>query len=65
MSGPKADAILAHSGVEKKKKRKRTKNEDYMGGTASGSKGDGLVMKDEDVRWGRKDEDEDGDAPGA
>lgn len=65
MSGPKADAILAHAGVDKKKRRKKPKNEDYIGG--SGSSGSGLILKDED-QWGSKRKDDidlDGDdAPG-
>lgn len=65
MSGPKADAILAHAG-EKKKKRKRAKNEDYVGGTASVGGGGGLVLQDDDD-WRarrRKAELEGEDAPG-
>jgi pre-mRNA-splicing factor CWC26 len=58
MSGPKADAILAHAG-EKKKKRRR-KNEDYVGGSSGTAGGSGLVMQDEDERW-RKDKDADDD----
>ncbi|CAK9787300.1 hypothetical protein CC85DRAFT_284339 [Cutaneotrichosporon oleaginosum] len=43
MSGPKADMILEHAGV--KKKRKRTKNEDY---TATVAEAGGLVLQDAD-----------------
>lgn len=52
MSGPKADAILQHAGVEKKK-RKRPKNEDYVGGSSKGN-GGGLVLQDEDEKWRSK-----------
>lgn len=62
MSGPKADMILEHAGV--KKKRKRPKNEDYV---ASVPEAGGLVMQDAD-EWKkpkRKDVDLDSeDAPG-
>ncbi|GMK58877.1 hypothetical protein CspeluHIS016_0603190 [Cutaneotrichosporon spelunceum] len=44
MSGPKADMILEHAGV--KKKRKRPKNEDYT--AAAVAEGDGLVIQDAD-----------------
>lgn len=68
MSGPKADAILAHAGVDKKKRRKKPKNEDYVGGSG-GASGSGLVLMDEDQWRGSKrkaDIDFDGDdAPGA
>lgn len=68
MSGPKADAILARSTDPTiKKKRKKVKNEDYVGGS-SASKGEakGLMLKDEDEkRVGDEDEDMEGeDAPG-
>ncbi|RSH80337.1 Pre-mRNA-splicing factor cwc26 [Apiotrichum porosum] len=55
MSGPKADAILQHAGVEKKKRKR--KNEDYVGGSSKAS-GSGLVLQDEDERWGKKDADD-------
>jgi hypothetical protein len=62
MSGPKADMILEHAGV--KKKRKRPKNEDY---TATVAGGGGLVLEDAD-EWKkskRRDLDLDAeDAPG-
>lgn len=67
MSGPKADAILAHAGVDKKKRRKKPKNEDYIGGSGEPA-GSGLVLLDEDQWKGsnrRADVDLDGDdAPG-
>ncbi|EKD01346.1 bud site selection-related protein [Trichosporon asahii var. asahii CBS 8904] len=53
MSGPRADAILAHAGVDKKKRRKKPKNEDYVGGSGSAS-GSGLVLMDEDQWRGSK-----------
>ncbi|BEJ14442.1 hypothetical protein CspHIS471_0402090 [Cutaneotrichosporon sp. HIS471] len=58
MSGPKADMILEHAGV--KKKRKRPKNEDY---TATVAEGDGLVLQDADDwrKSKRKDMDLDAD----
>lgn len=65
MSGPKADAILAHAGV--KKKRKRPKNEDYIGGSATPeASGGGLLLRDEDEWKSRRKRSElDGeDAPG-
>jgi pre-mRNA-splicing factor CWC26 len=70
MSGPKADAILARSGDAQgvlKKKRRKPKNEDYVGGSSSKHESPGgLVMRDED-EW-KRDQDEmdlDGeDAPG-
>lgn len=62
MSGPKADMILEHAGV--KKKRKRPKNEDY---TSTVAEGGGLVLQDQD-EWKkskRKEVDLDAeDAPG-
>lgn len=47
MSGPKADAIIARSGdpTIKKKKKKISKNEDYVTKLESGQ---GLMMRDED-----------------
>jgi pre-mRNA-splicing factor CWC26 len=68
MSGPKADAILARENDPTlKKKRKKPKNEDYIGGAASKDEGGGLRMKDED-EWklkGGEEVDLDGaDAPG-
>lgn len=66
MSGPKRDAILARSTDPAiKKKRKKPKNEDYIGGSAS-TKGEssGLVMRDEDEWKREQDADVDGeDAP--
>ncbi|WWD01259.1 hypothetical protein V866_008202 [Kwoniella sp. B9012] len=67
MSGPKRDAILARSSdPTMKKKKKKPKNEDYIGGSKGESSG-GLMLKDEDewkVRDRDDDEDmEDGDAP--
>lgn len=54
MSGPKADAILAREGDPTlKKKRKKPKNEDYIGGSSSRNENaKGLLMKDED-EWKR------------
>ncbi|ORY24965.1 Pre-mRNA-splicing factor of RES complex-domain-containing protein [Naematelia encephala] len=71
MSGPKADAILARSSDPTlKKKRKKPKNEDYIGGSAvkaeSNGGGSGILLRDED-EWKRKQDDdldlEGGDAP--
>lgn len=54
MTGPKADAILARSTDPTLKKRKRKlKNEDYIGGAASCEVG-GLKFKDEDEEWMRR-----------
>lgn len=70
MTGPKADAILARAGdgsAAAKKKRKKPKNEDYIGGAPSKTESTGgLVMKDEDEWKGNQDDlDMDGeDAPG-
>jgi pre-mRNA-splicing factor CWC26 len=70
MTGPKADAILARAGdgsAAAKKKRRKPKNEDYIGGAPSKSESTGgLVMKDEDEWKGNQDDlDMDGeDAPG-
>ncbi|GFZ45644.1 Pre-mRNA-splicing factor CWC26 [Saitozyma sp. JCM 24511] len=69
MTGPKADAILARAGdgsAAAKKKRKKPKNEDYIGGAPSKTESTGgLVMKDEDEWKGNHDDlDMDGeDAP--
>jgi pre-mRNA-splicing factor CWC26 len=70
MTGPKADAILARSGDPTlKKRRKKVKNEDYIGGSASKDEhgGSGLKMKDEDEWKSKIAEDidmDDMDAPG-
>jgi hypothetical protein len=54
MSGPKADAILSRSSDPSiKKRKKKTKNEDYVSKLESG---EGLKMRDEDEWKG-----EDGD----
>ncbi|ORX39961.1 Pre-mRNA-splicing factor of RES complex-domain-containing protein [Kockovaella imperatae] len=66
MSGPKADAILARStDPSVKKKRKKIKNEDYIGGSSvrpgESSSGaivaSGLGIRDED-EWRTRDDDE-------
>jgi pre-mRNA-splicing factor CWC26 len=67
MSGPKADAILARSNDPTlKKKRKKVKNEDYIGGVPSKDDKGALTFRDEDEEWRRrKDEDIEGEnAPG-
>ena len=64
MSGPKADMILARSSDPSvKKRRKKHKNEDYIGG---GSHGNGLVKDEDDEAFRQRNEDVlDGpDAPG-
>lgn len=49
MTGPKADAILAREGdPTMKKRRKKVKNEDYIGGAATKDESKGLMMRDED-----------------
>ena len=68
MSGPKADAILARSDDPTiKKKRKKVKNEDYIGGSShrgEDSMSRGLV-RDEDDWKGEEEIDFDAeDAPG-
>jgi hypothetical protein len=70
MSGPKVDAILARENdLTLKKKRKKPKNEDYIGGVAAkdDTGAGGLKMRDED-EWklrGVEDVDLEGaDAPG-
>ena len=69
MSGPKADAILARStDPSVKKKRKKVRNEDYIGGSSNrgeGSTSVGLGIQDEDGWKGEEDIDFDAeDAPG-
>ncbi|WWC69326.1 uncharacterized protein I206_103264 [Kwoniella pini CBS 10737] len=65
MSGPKRDAILARTSDSSiKRKKRKPKNEDYIGGV-KGEEGGGLMLRDED-EWRLKDEDEDmedGDTP--
>ena len=60
MSGPKADAILARSGdPTMKKKRKKLKKEDYIGGSSGRGEGtNGLVFHTEDDEWQRRRRDE-------
>lgn len=71
MTGPKADAILAREGdPTMKKKRKKVKNEDYIGGAAvkdDTAGGGGLKMQDEDewkLKSGEDVDMEGADAPG-
>lgn len=55
MTGPKADAILARStDPAVKKRRKKLKNEDYIGGSAHRGEANGLMFKDEDEEWRRR-----------
>ncbi|WWD16014.1 hypothetical protein CI109_100439 [Kwoniella shandongensis] len=68
MSGAKADAILARSSDPTiKKKRKKVKNEDYIGGApVKGESSSGILLKDEDEEWRRRqdeDDPEDDDVP--
>ncbi|WVR05134.1 hypothetical protein IAU60_002146 [Kwoniella sp. DSM 27419] len=62
MSGPKRDAILARSTDPTiKKKRKKVKNEDYIGGSSSKDESRaGLVLKDED-EWKVREVEEEAD----
>ena len=59
MSGPKADAILARSNDPSvKKRKKKPKNEDYIGGSASRDESSGLMFRDEEDEWKRRRGDE-------
>lgn len=54
MSGAKADAILARSNDPTlKKRKKKPKNEDYIGGSSKTDAG-GLMFRDEDDEWERR-----------
>jgi pre-mRNA-splicing factor CWC26 len=62
MSGPKRDAILARSSDPTlRKKKKKPKNEDYIGGLPSKGESSGLVMRDEDEWKKQEDVDMDGE----
>jgi pre-mRNA-splicing factor CWC26 len=54
MSGAKADAILARSNDPTlKKRKKKPRNEDYIGGSSKTDAG-GLMFRDEDDEWERR-----------
>ncbi|KAK4689747.1 pre-mRNA-splicing factor CWC26, partial [Tremellales sp. Uapishka_1] len=62
MSGPKADAILSRSSDPTlKKRKKKVKNLDYVGGSGGGESSKGLMLKDDDEEWRRRKEEEDMD----
>ncbi len=55
MTGPKADAILSRSTDPiLKKRKKKSKNEDYIGGAPSRDPDGGLMFRDEDDEWRRR-----------